>query len=1588
MERFIKESLLSKGQNDLFLHYRMHPTLSTYNERYAWHIHNSLNIPLVRQAFIEIINRHEIFRSVFTIDETKPIQKILLKPIIDFRVIDAQLWSESSIQRYIEQETEIPFVLEQEPPFRIRLVQISDHHYILLLIWHHIIFDGWTLSLVLDEFGKIYKSLLEKKDPDLQPLLFQYSDFVSWQNIWLNKNGKHSKEFWLQKLSSQIPLIEWPTSKKTFSTSYEGKLFPFKFNQNLTEQLKGFCEDYNFTLSTLLFSLYFAFLHRYTGQNEIVIGTPRFGRKNKDFLKTCGYFVNTLPIRMVYSRNENFLSFMSRIRQELNNCIMHQDYPFPLIREQLPNDYVGNYARVCQANFVFQRACEQQAAIFLGNCSNTFDLYGLTLQPFFIQKRISKFDLTLFIEQDNNGEIYGNFEYNTDIFDNKAIEDIVKYFEAFIYSILNQKNQMLSNINILPEFEKHLILNDFNDTKAEYPKDKTIHELFEQQVKSVPDQTALVFGNEQLTYQQLNERANQLARTLRNEGVGADQLVGIMAERSLDMIVGILGILKAGGAYVPIDPEYPEERIHYMLEDSKAHLLLTQSHLRDRISFAGKILSLDEEDSYDETGSNLKSIVEPHHLAYVIYTSGTTGKPKGVMVEHRGLCNLKTYFKENLHMNEHDRVVQFASISFDAAVWEIFSTLFMGGSLYVPNKEVVMDHLAFASYINQNKITTVTLPPSYAMYIEPEQVPCLKRLITAGSASTVALVEKWKNDVTYINAYGPTEDSICSTSLIYDVNTMDLNNIPIGRPIPNHNVYILNTSDQLQPVGVPGELCISGVGLARGYLNRPDLTAEKFVDHPFIPGEKLYRTGDLARWLPEGNIEYLGRIDHQVKIRGYRIEIGEIETALLNLEAVQEAIVVAHENNNGDKALCAYYVASESFAVSEMKEKLSVQMPSYMIPSYFIQLEKMPLTSNGKIDRKALPLPDEKSIQTGVEYIAPCTPTEQALVTAWESVLGVKRIGLLDNFYDLGGDSIKSIQVSSRLFQAGYKVEMKHLLKYPTIAQLSGYVECITSVAEQGEITGAAPLTPIQSWFFEENFVDHYFNQAMMLYRPDRFDIAILRKVIGQIVQHHDALRTVFVKQENEFTAWIRGIAEGELFTLDVFDLQEEQDCAQIVEARANQIQSSIKINEGPLIKLALFQCPDGDHLLIVIHHLVIDMVSWRILFEDIMSGYNQAMAGKVIQFAPKADSFKLWSEQLCEYANSTEIKEERTYWDEIEQTVQRLDPLPKDREQHSTLHESSGVMSIEWTVQETEQLLKHANQAYNTEINDLLLTALGMGVQRWTGRQEIVVNLEGHGREMIIPEVDITRTVGWFTSQYPVVLQIPEALDISEQIKAVKEGLRRIPHKGIGYGILRYLSNQDQISYTAKPEISFNYLGQFDQDLDSNALRMSSYSTGMAMSKQTERLHVLSMNGMIQNGKLFFMIDYSKEQYRDETIEQLGAWIKNSLQQVIQHCVSKEEGEITPSDLTLKGMSMEELAQIREETKQVGDIEDLYELTPMQKGMLFHNLADTNSAAYFEQMTFDVNGDLNVDVFIRSLESLMQRHTILRTNIYQGWRD
>ncbi|WP_218936580.1 non-ribosomal peptide synthetase [Bacillus cereus] len=1172
---------------------------------------------------------------------------------------------------------------------------------------------------------------------------------------------------------------------------------------------------------------------------------------------------------------------------------------------------------------------------------------------------------------------------------------MLKHFINIFSNVLEKPEIQLNKLELVSDTEKEQILVTFNDVTADYPREKTIHQLFEEQVERTPDHLAVVFEDQQLTYRELNERANQLARTLRAEGIKENQLIGIMLERSIEMIVGMLGILKAGGAYVPVDPEYPEERIQYMLEDSGTKVLLLQSHLQDRVSFKHKIIMLDDSAAYLQEGSNLDAVVKPNDLAYVIYTSGTTGKPKGTLIEHKNVVRLLFNNQNLFDFNANDTWMLFHSFCFDFSVWEMYGALLYGGKLVVVPSLIAKDPEQFRQLIISQGVTILNQTPTYFYQVLQEEMQHdlkelrLRKVIFGGEALSPSLLKGWKEkypSTQLINMYGITETTVHVTYKEITEVEIEEGKSNIGKPIPTLQAYILDEYQRIQPIGIIGELYVAGDGLARGYLNRPELTAEKFVENPFIPGERMYRTGDLAKWLPDGNIEYIGRIDHQVKIRGYRIEIGEVELQLLKVPSVNEAIVIVREDEVGQKHLCTYFVAEKQLTVNNLRDVLSQELPAYMIPSYFVQLAHMPLTSNGKIDRKALPEP-EQNLQIGTEYVAPQTPVEEILVSIWQTVLGVPQIGVLDNFFDLGGDSIKSIQVSSRLYQAGYRVDMKNLFKYSTVASLSPYVEKITRVAEQGEVIGEAKLTPIQHWLFDcKVAAPHHFNQAFMLYRKQGFDVLALRKTMQKIAEHHDALRMVFRQTEQGYEAWNRGI-EGELFSLEVMDLTENRNPASAIEATANVLQSSIDLSEGPLMKLGLFKCEEGDHLLIVIHHLVVDGVSWRILLEDIEAGYEQAVSGEAIQLPQKTDSFQLWAEQLSLYTNSPEMEKEREYWNEIEQIPRGL--LPKDGEQDCGSIKDSEVITVQWTSAETEQLLKQTNRAYNTEINDLLLTALGKAIHKWTGMENIVVNLEGHGRESILSDLDISRTVGWFTSQYPVVLSIEVGSDISHQIKNIKEELRHIPNKGIGYGLLKYLSeNQEKQTFTLKPEISFNYLGQFDQDLDNTTMQPSPYSSGKTENEHHARLYVLDINGMVSGGRLALEIEYSGKQYNKETIEQLAKYLQVSLKEVIEHCVRKERTEITPSDITFKGMTIEELDRVVQKTKHIGEIENVYPLTPMQKGMLFHSLLNSQSEAYFEQVRFNVQGSLNIKGFLQSLEQLAQRHAIFRTNFVNAWND
>ncbi|KAF6614169.1 amino acid adenylation domain-containing protein, partial [Paenibacillus sp. EKM101P] len=657
------------------------------------------------------------------------------------------------------------------------------------------------------------------------------------------------------------------------------------------------------------------------------------------------------------------------------------------------------------------------------------------------------------------------FEYNTKLFDREAVERTQGHLIQLLEQVVANPDIRVQELDVLSEQEREQILSVWGDTAAEYPSEQTIHGLFETKTAHTPEQPALYFEGEQLSYRELNERANRLARTLRSQGVTKDRLVGLMTERSIDMIVGMLGILKAGGAYVPIDPTYPEERIRYMLDDSGAKLLLTQGHLVDKVAFDGHMLVLNGAESvYHEDGSNLEPLSGPNDLAYVIYTSGTTGQPKGVMLEHHGLCNLKTYFDQEFEISTSDHMLLFASYSFDAACWEIFQALFCGATLYVPTSETILDYERFEQYMADHHITVAALPPTYAVYLEPQRMPNLRILVTAGSAASTELVYKWKDQVAYYNGYGPTENSVATSIWPVSKDERAGQLISIGRPVPNHRVYMVDVHGHLAPIGVAGELCVSGPGLARGYLDRPELTAEKFVPNPFAAGEagyeRMYRTGDLARWMPDGNIEYLGRIDHQVKIRGYRIELGEVEAQILKVEDVQEVIVLAQADEQGQNQLVAYYVAEREVSAGELRSLLGEELPNYMVPSFLVQLEQMPLTPNGKIDRKALPAP-EGSLQTGADYVAPRTWVEVKLAQIWQDVLGLTQAGVKENFFEIGGHSLRATTLASKIHKELNKpLPLRSIFEAPTIEQLAVVLEQLDQVTY-----ASIPVTEERSFY-------------------------------------------------------------------------------------------------------------------------------------------------------------------------------------------------------------------------------------------------------------------------------------------------------------------------------------------------------------------------------------------------------------------------------------------------------------------------------------------------------------------------------------------
>ncbi len=1055
----------------------------------------------------------------------------------------------------------------------------------------------------------------------------------------------------------------------------------------------------------------------------------------------------------------------------------------------------------------------------------------------------------------------------------------------------------------------------------------------------------------------------------------------------METVVGLLGIMKAGAAYLPLDPGYPADRLAFMLRDSGARLVVTRTELAGRLPDTGALV-VDLARDGDVLAALPATAPEPgprpDDLAYVIYTSGSTGTPKGVLVPHRGIGNLAAAEAERLDVDEDSRVLQFASSSFDGAVMEVLMALPAGATLVLPPHGPLVGE-ALQAFLRERRITHALLAPSAVATLVPEGLDGLRTLVVGGEASTGDLVARWSAGRRMVNAYGPTESTVVATmSAPLTGGTVP----PIGTPLPNTRVRLLDAALQPVPVGVPGELYIAGPHLARGYHGRPGLTAERFTADPYgEPGDRMYRSGDVARWRADGSLEYLGRADDQVKLRGFRIELGEIETALGRHPDVRDAVAAVHRDETGRGRLVAYLVADREVAGGELRSHLAGSLPDYMVPALYVPVERLPLTPSGKVDRRALPAPDLTAVHAATDRTAPRTPVEETLAAVWADVLGVERVGVHDNFFDLGGDSILSIQVVSRARQAGLHLTSRLLFLHQTIAALATFTTTTEQPSGSGpaQVSGPVPLTPIQHWFFTEHTVDpdHYGMSAQVELAPDT-DTALLDRALAAVVAHHDALRMRYTR---DGAAWTQEYGDRPSGLLTVRDLSapadDERDAA--LHEAALAAQRSLDLESGTLVKGVFFRLGPSrlPRLFLAVHHLVMDGVSWRIVLDDLATAYAQLAEGRDADLGAKTSSYQQWAERLTAHVRSGALDHETGHWEEAAAAVR---PLPRDGhgDGEAATFGAAAVTSVRLGRAETEALLQRVPAAYRTQINDVLLTALGRVLRDWTG-DPVTVALEGHGREELFDDVDLSRTVGWFTTIHPVTLDVPDG-DWGQALKAVKERLRAVPGRGIGYGALRHLSEPGSPAHTAlstapHPEISFNYLGQWDGAADGGLVRARLAPLGADQAPEQPRPHLVDIVAAVGDGELRVDWIHAPAVHRTSTIRRLADAFLTALRGVVEHCLRPGSGGATPSDFPLARLDQAAVDRIAGDGR---DVEDIHPLTPLQSGMLFHTLSDPG--AYTEQMSFELDGVTDPALLARAWQEVADHAGVLRASL--EWRD
>ncbi|MGC4012795.1 MAG: amino acid adenylation domain-containing protein [Pseudomonas sp.] len=1566
---------LSAAQSRLWFFWQMEPASAAYNVPGALRLRGELDEPALRRAFDALVARHETLRTTFDEVDGQAFQRIQPAQPLDLARVDlsAEKDAEGAARQLAEVEAQRPFDLRNGPLLRLTLMRLSpeevaDADHVLLLTMHHIVSDGWSIRVLVDEFSRLYGAFAAGEELQLPALPVQYADYAQWQRELLaGEEGQRQLVWWTEQLRSETPVLELAADRpRPVVQSYRGGSLGFSLDAGLGARLKHLAREQDVTLFMLLLGAYAVLMQRYSGQRDLRVAVPIANRQQLETEGLIGFFVNTQVMPCQLADDESFAALLARLKPLALGAQANQDLPFEQLVEALQPERSLAYNPLVQVKFNFGF-----------DVSRLPDAGALKLELFSEEQYGARFDLALDMAEalDASGqpgdELRGSFVYARDLFDEDSVAAIAGQFEALLRQLCAEPQRALG------ELPRPIASRRRGETR-QWPQQDVLS-LFAAQVVAQPDAIAVQDDNVRYSYAELDVRTNRLANALIDSGVEQGECVAICQERSAQWVLLLLGVLKAGATYVPLDPAQPAERLRQLTQDNGiGRVLVTEPALLETFAEAATLIPA----GGPEQGSAAVPArsIDPQQAAYVIFTSGSTGQPKGVRVSHGALANYVQAMLERLQLDQGRArglgMAMVSSVAADLGHTTLFGALCGGGRLHLADAQAVADAERFSQFMRE--VDVLKIVPSHLaglLAAAPNAAAVLPRrlLVVGGEACDRALLQPIRElapRLRIVNHYGPSESTVGvlthEWSLVDDLPAASL---PIGTPLANTAIRVLDENGRDLLPGVPGELYIGGAGLALGYLGLPDMTAERFVaDLLDGEGERLYRSGDRVRLNRRGEVEFLGRVDDQVKIRGYRVEPGELAQALKRLPGVRDAVALAEREGDGPTRLLAWAVA-EGQSVENLRESLAAEVPEYLLPAQLMLLERLPLNANGKVDRKALPRAE--SVAKAVDS-APLSELEQRIADIWQAVLKVERVGAEDNFFELGGDSILSLQIIARIRKLGYKLSPKQLFERQSVRQLAQWLEsrapaAAAAPAPVAAISGEVALSPVQARFFERvpSAQRHHWNQALLLQPREALDGDALARALHWLVGQHDALRLRFDGSRQRY---------AEQGPLDMTLLWRRRAAdARTLERLCDDAQASLDIANGPLLRAMHVTLEEGgERLLLVIHHLAVDGVSWRILLEDMQYAYRELRAGRTPAALPRSDSYQAWSARQQAAANSAEVAAELAFWQGELRDAPRLTRARSDAP--ATWKEAANAC-FSLDAETTRNLLGPALKAQHVQINDLLLTALARALCAWTGETSALVEMEGHGRDAFEGEaaLDLSRSVGWFTSLYPLRLQAGG--EPGADLRATREHLRNLPRAGMGYGQLRYLSQHAaSLRDLPAPQVTFNYLGQLDQAFADADFLPAFEGVGRSQPLNAALGNALVYAGRVLGGELSLEVTYSSAMFDAADIDELQALLRAELQALVAYCLNTPR-TLQASELPLLGLQQQQLDAL----PLPAGVDDLYPLSPMQQGMLFHALDVPGSSLYVNQLRVDLDG-LDEARFLDAWRAVIARHANLRT--------